>query len=183
MKASYLDPSGLAIAQPHRDLLLSRRRYMNWIWVLVAMPLASLLCFVYMIGRQGGKNAPSYADRVAKAIAPIALRNRLLRQGGRKISWMSAREFEGLVQRSDDVMVIDLGSNSIGKPVEFHAPHMLFIQQRELLDVLRWAPSSSSVVLYGPHDVCASTIPIIRRVPGAAHVYLLSKSQNESRVA
>jgi hypothetical protein len=96
---------------------------------------------------------------------------------------MSAREFEGLVQRSDDVMVIDLGSNSIGKPVEFHAPHVLFIQQRELLDVLHWAPSSSSVVLYGPHDVCASTIPTIRKVSGAAPVYLLSESQNKSRVA
>ena len=156
---------------------------MNWIWVLVAMPLASLLCFFYLISRPGGRNAPNHAGRVASAIAPIALKSGLLRRGKRKIGWISAREFEGLVQRSDDVIIVDLGSNSIGKPVEFHAPHVLFIQQRGLLDVLQWSPSSSSLVLYGPHDVCASTIPTIKKVSGAAPVYLLSEKPNSSRVA
>jgi hypothetical protein len=156
---------------------------MNWIWVLVAMPLASLLCFVYLIGRQGGETAQSYAGRVAKAIVPIALKSRLLPQGKRKICWMSAREFEALVHRSDDVILIDLCSNCTEKPIEFHAPHVLLIQQRGLLDVLQWSPSSSSVVLYGPHDVCASTIPTIRKVSGSAPVYLLPESLNNSRVA
>jgi hypothetical protein len=156
---------------------------MNWIWVLVAMPLASLVCFVYMIGRERGQNAPSYAGRVARAIVPIALKSGLLPQGKRRISWISAREFKALVQRSDDVIVIDLGSNCAEKPTELHAPHVLLIQQRGLLDVLQWSPSSSSVVLYGPHDVCASTIPIIRKVSGDAPVYLLSESPVSVRVA
>src|ERR1700733_5134542 len=116
MKASYLDPSGLAAVQPHRDVLLLGRRYMNWIWVLGAMPLASLLCFVYLIGRGGGHRAPTYAGRVARAIVPIALKRGLRPQGKRKICWMSAREFEALVQRCDDVILIDLGSNRTERP-------------------------------------------------------------------
>jgi hypothetical protein len=156
---------------------------MNWIWVLVAMPLASLLCFVYLIGREGGQRAPTYAGRVARAIVPIALKSSLHPQGKRKICWMSAREFEALVQRCDDVILIDLGSNRTERPAEFHAPHVLFIQQRGLLDVLQWSPSSSSVVLYGPRDVCASTIPTIKKVSGAAPVYLLPESPNSSRAA
>jgi hypothetical protein len=96
---------------------------------------------------------------------------------------MSAQEFEALVQRSEDVIFIDLGLNCAEKPVEFHAPHVLFIQQRGLLDVLQWSPSSSSVVLYGPHDTCASTIPTIKKVSGAAPVYLLSETPNSTRVA
>jgi hypothetical protein len=66
-------------------------------------------------------------------------------QGKRKICWMSAREFEALVQRCDDVILIDLGFSRTERPAEFHAPHVLFIQQRGLLDVLQWSPSSSSV--------------------------------------
>jgi hypothetical protein len=182
-KESYLDLPGLAAVQPHRDLLLLRRRHMNWFWILVAMPLASLLCFVYMIGRLGGRIGQSYTGRFAKEIVPIALKSGLLPQSKRKICWMSAREFEALVQRSDDVIVIDLCSNCTDKPIGFHAPHVLLIQQRGLLDVLQWSPSSSSVVLYGPHDVCASTIPTIRKVSGSAPVYLLPESLNNSRVA
>jgi len=136
-----------------------------------------------MIGRQGGQNAPSYAGRVAKAILPIALKSGLLPQGKRTICWISAQEFEALVQRCDDVILIDLGSNCTERPAAFHAPHVLLIKQRGLLDVLRWSPSSSRVVLYGPHDVCAATIPTNRKVPGAATVYLLSESPNSSRAA
>jgi len=156
---------------------------MNWIWVLVAMPLASLLCFVYMIGRQGWRDAPSSVDRVARAIVPIALKSGLLPQGKRKICWISDREFKALVQRSDDVIVIDLGSNCTEMPTELYAPHVLLIQQRGLLDVLQWSPSSSSVVLYGPRDMCASSIPTIRKVSGFAPVYLLPEGPDSLRAA
>jgi hypothetical protein len=118
------------------------------------------------------------------------LRTGLFQKGKRSISWVSEQEFAALVRRSEDVILVDLASDRIGKPASADAPHMLFnaphvllVEQRELLDVLRWASPTSIVVLYGPRDVCASTIPEIRRVSGAAPVYLLPKTPNSSRAA
>lgn len=156
---------------------------MQWIWVLVAMPLAGLLCFAYVIGREGGVRAPNYVGQVAKALLPSIWEGGLSLRGKRKISWISAREFEALVQRSEDVILIDLGSKSLGKPAEFKCSHVLFIEQGGMLDVLRWSPPSSRIVMYGPRDVCESAIPTVSRVSGAAPVYLLAEGPGSSRAS
>jgi hypothetical protein len=163
---------------------------MNWIWILVAMPLASLVCFVYIVRHDNAERATNYAQKVARAIVPIRLRSGLFQKGKRPISWVSEREFGALVRRSEDVILVDLASDRIGKPAAVNGPHMLFsapnvllIKQRGLLDVLRWAPSTSTVVLYGPRNVCASTIPEIRKASGAAPVYLLPETPNSSWAA
>jgi hypothetical protein len=163
---------------------------MNWIWVLVAMPLASLVYFAYKLSRDNTEHATRYVHKIAKAILPIRLRSGLFQKGERPISWVSEREFGALVRTSDDVILVDLASDRNGKPdagngsrMLFNAPNVLLIEQRGLLDVLRWASSTSSVVLYGSRDVCASAIPAIRKVAGSAPVYLMPETPNSSRAA
>jgi hypothetical protein len=146
---------------------------MQWIWVLVGMPLAGLLCFVYVISRGNALGAPNYVGQVAKAVLPSIWEGGLSLRGNRKISWISAREFEALVQRSEDVILIDLGSKSTGRPSEFKCSHVLFIESGGMIDVLRWSPPSSRIVIYGPRDKCAAAIPTVSKVSGAAPVYLL----------
>jgi len=155
---------------------------MQWIWVLVGMPLAGLLCFAYLIGREGVRGL-NYVGQVAKAFAPNKWAGGLSLRGKRKISWISASEFEALVQRSEDVILIDLGSKSVGHAFEFRAPHVLFIEQGEMLEVLRWAPPSSRIVVYGPYDMCNSMIPAVNSVSGAAPVYLLAEGSARARAS
>lgn len=93
---------------------------MQWIWVLVGMPLAGLLWFVFLMCRTGGLRAPDYVGHVAKAFAPNKWEGGLSLRCNRKISWISASEFEAFVQRSEDVILIDLGSKSIGHAAEFN---------------------------------------------------------------
>jgi hypothetical protein len=156
---------------------------MQWIWVLVAMPLAGLLCFVYVIGREGGLRAPNYVGQGAKALLPNIGEGGLSLRGKRKITWISAREFEALIQRSEDVILIDLGSKSIGNQAEFKCSHVLFIEPGGMLDVLRWSPPSSRIVVYGPHDVCTSAISTVSKVSGAAPVYFLAEGPGSVRAS
>jgi hypothetical protein len=148
---------------------------MPWIWVLEALPLAGLLCFIYLIAREGGLRAPNHVGQISKAFVPSMWLGGLSLRGKRKISWISAREFEALVQRSEDVILIDLGSKSIENQSEFKCPHVLFIERGSMLDVLRGSPPASRIVVYGPRDACTSVIPTVRKVPGAAPVYLLAE--------
>jgi hypothetical protein len=161
---------------------------MNWFLILIAVPLASLFCFVYIMSRDNADRATHYAHRLAQAILPSRLRSGLSRKGKRSISWVSEQQFRALVRRSDDVILVDLASGRTGETAASKAPNMLFsapnvllVEQRGLLDVLEWASSTCSVVLYGPRDVCASTIPAIRKISGLAPVYLLPESPNSSR--
>jgi hypothetical protein len=144
-----------------------------------ALGWSSVLCLRDWPG--GGVRAPHYVDQVAKALLPSIWEGGLSLRGKRKISWISAREFEALVQRSDDVILIDLGSKSIGKPAEFKCSHVLFIEPGGMLDVLRWAPPSSRIVVYGPHEVCTSAISTVSKVSGAAPVYFLPEGPGSVR--
>ncbi len=156
---------------------------MQWIWVLVGMPLAGLLCFVYVIFLGDAEGAPSQVGQVAKAVLPDIWLGGLSLRGKRKISWISAREFEALVQRSEDVILIDLGSKCIGNPADFKCSHVLVIEPGGMLDVLRWSPPSSRIVVYGPRDECAATIPTVSRVSGAAPVYLLAEGSGSPQAS
>jgi hypothetical protein len=145
------------------------------------MPLAGLLCFVYLISRENPQGAPSYVGQVAKAIVPKTWKSGFSLRGNRKISWISVREFEALVQRSEDVILIDLGSKALGKPSDLKCPHVLFIESGGMLDVLRWAPPSSRIVVYGPRVDCAEAIQTVNKVSGAAPVYLLAEGLGSVR--
>jgi hypothetical protein len=154
---------------------------MQWIWVLVGMPLVGLLCFVFLMSRGNALGAQNYVGLAAKAVLPSIWDGSLSLHGKRKISWISSREFEALVYRSEDVILIDLGPKSIGRPSDFKCSHVLFIEQEGMIDVLRWSPPSSRIVVYGPREQCAAAIQTVNKVSGAAPVYLLAEVPGSSQ--
>jgi hypothetical protein len=154
---------------------------MQSMWILIAMPLAGLLCAVIVVARDGGMRAPSQGGLVAKNHLPSIQEVRSPRRPRRKISWISGEEFEELVQKSEDVILIDLGSLTLGDPNEFNCSGTLLIEPRDMPDVLFWSPPSSQIVVYGPRRTCTSVLPMISKVPGTAPVYLLSQGPRSVR--
>jgi len=72
------------------------------------------------------------------------------------------------------VIFIDLRPESESKSTPFPQSHALSIAPGQLVDVLRWLPPSSSVVLYGASSLCASMIWAVRDLTGPAPIYVLS---------
>jgi hypothetical protein len=154
---------------------------MQWILIFIALPLAGLACSVFEGLRAGSGKATRHAGLVAKAFFPAFPKSRLYPRCKHKIDWISAQEFQAWAHKSNDVILIDLGSQTLGDPAEFRCPDVLLIEPRELQDVLFWAPPTSRIVVYGPRYMCVSVIPKISEVPGATPVHFLSESPRAMR--
>ena len=155
---------------------------MNFIWPLVAMPAFGLLYTAILIVR----NKPDLPDCVTPL--PVRPRDSLkapesFRGSRREIKWISTKEFGDIDFQSDDVLFIDLRSPDDSKPLPRSAKHVLFITPNRLVDVLRWLPPETSVVLCGASDLCKSLVWSIPNLAGAAPVYVFTDDPVHSEVA
>lgn len=140
-------------------------------WILIAMPLASLLYLGWVVTWQ----KPT-AYRVSHAISslPSNTMRRSFPQSRRIIRWILSREFEAITCKFQDIIFIDLLPKSSDRPLPFHGFNLLYVEPDEMCDVLRWSPPSSCVVLYGPSILCKSMLRKAREIAGRAPVFVLT---------
>jgi hypothetical protein len=144
---------------------------MSLIWILIALPLATLLYFAWSIGWQ--KPIPN-AISLAPANPASSDGWWKIPQYRRKIKWVSINELESVTRAFEEVIVVDLLSPDCSRPRLLHEADFLYIKSDEFCDVIRWLPSSSCVLLYGPEDLCRSMINAVRAVSGHAPIFVLS---------
>jgi hypothetical protein len=92
----------------------------------------------------------------------------------RTIKWMSPGEFETIIGKFQDVIFIDLLPNYSERPRPFQEARVLFIEPDGFHDVLRWAPPSSCIVLYGQSTFCRWMLSEARDISGRAPVFVLA---------
>jgi hypothetical protein len=144
---------------------------MQLIWILFAMPAGILLYLAWVLGWQ--KPTP-YSVPLAPANPSSNVDRGAHSYNKRRVSWISSTEVGALAHRFEAVIVIDLLSGSRGGGSLFPEDHFLFICPHEFWDVLRWAPSSSCVVLYGPSSLCKSMLRAVRDIHSDAPVFVVA---------
>ena len=140
-------------------------------WILIALALASLLYFAWVIGWLRPK--AHFASQMPANLSPGS-DLRTFPCSRRTIRWISPGEFESVISKFQDVIVIDLLPKCSDRPRPFPEASFLFIEPDEFHDVLRWAPRSSCVVLYGRRSFCRSMILAVRGIPGHAPIFVLA---------
>jgi hypothetical protein len=144
---------------------------MNLFGILIAMPLIGLAYFVYVIVRRG-------EARLSRSVTPLpfahpeAMRMTGNRAPKRKVKWISDKECEQLLRSSSDIVFLDMRSESKA-PIPFAVPEVLVLNPSQIFDMLRWLPSSTSVVLYGASNLCTSVAWSARNICGWAPIYVL----------
>jgi hypothetical protein len=81
---------------------------------------------------------------------------------------------EELTHKFEEVIFVDLMAKGSGCPQPLPGACLLIIKPDEFCDVLRWAPPSNCVVLYGSVDMCKSMIRSARNISGHAPIFVLS---------
>jgi hypothetical protein len=147
---------------------------MSLSWILIAMPFAVLLYFGWLIAWQ--KPMP-YAISLAPASCDANGGWWRFQQFRRKIRWISISELETVTPAFEEVIVVDLLPLDRSKPQLLHEADFLHIKSDEFCEVLRWLPSSSCVVLYGPEEQCRSMIGAAGTMTGHAPIFVLSTGQ------
>ena len=93
-------------------------------------------------------------------------------QGKRQIKWLSAKEFQAITGRSDDLILIALRKKTETRPIPFPESHVLYTEPDRLIELLHWLPPSSGAVLYGTSNRLSSTLSEVRNLSGSAPIYL-----------
>jgi hypothetical protein len=145
---------------------------MSSFWILIAMPLAVLLYFGWVVAWQ--KPIP-YA--ISLAPASPASNSELWKssQRGRTIKWISSTEVKTMTRPFEDVMVVDLFLRDGSKSRLLGDADFLHTKSDEFCDVLRWLPASSCVVLVGPTDKCRSMIKSASGIAGHAPIFVMTE--------
>src|ERR1019366_4580217 len=147
---------------------------MHVIWVLVAMPMASLLYTAWVIARGERVSHSNVVVLVASLNIPSNALRGPFRQVKREVTWISTRDIDSIVHRSENVIVVDLFPKGSERPDPFRGADLLFVAPNDFFDVLRSAPASSSVMLYGPSDLCKTMTGAVKDIAGFAPVYVLT---------
>jgi hypothetical protein len=156
---------------------------MYFIWMLVAMPIFALVYTACVVARGEKPKLPDPVIPLRKPVLDSTTRLGSHHQGKREVQWITQKNFESLTQGNDDVIFIDLRPENESKAAPFPHTHALSIAPGQLVDVLRWLPPSSSVVLYGAPSLCASMIWAVRDLAGSAPIYVLSETPVHSEAA
>jgi hypothetical protein len=148
---------------------------MFFVVIFFAMPVLALCYTVYVVSG-GGKTKilgcaafppPTSINSTISLVQAV--------QKKREIKWISTKEFEGLLRNCEEVIFIDLRSQARKEPIPFPLAHVLYVDSRHLLDILKWLPAASSAVLYGTPDLCASVLWTVRNISGFAPFYVLTE--------
>jgi hypothetical protein len=156
---------------------------MDFICFFVAVPLVSFLCTFYLIAKDHRRKLPDCVVPLSTSGSWSARKTFNPPSRGRKIRWISMRECEDIVRTSSNVVFIDLGPPEEGKQLPIRAAHVLSISPSHVLDVVRWLPPETTVLLYGASDPCASMIWTARSLAGVAPVYVVKAAPVHSKVA
>jgi hypothetical protein len=140
-------------------------------WIVIALPFASLLYCVWVICRL--RPTAHFASQMPASLS-AGTDLRTFPRSRRTIKWMSPGEFESIIGKFQDVIFIDLLPKCSDRSRPFPEAHFLFIEPDEFHDVLRWAPRSSCVVLYGRSNFCKSMILAARDIAGHAPIFVLA---------
>ena len=137
---------------------------MYYMYFLLAIAFVYLIRTAYQI-LTGVKHGPS--ECVMPLSTPLSSSNLLgsLRKMGCEIKLISIDECNRLIEKSDDVILIDLRSGGDEKPLPFPSKRVLSITPAELVGALQWFPAGSIVVLYGTTGACgglAKGAPILQ---------------------
>jgi hypothetical protein len=162
---------------------LTENQTMEFIWLLVAMPVVSFLCSAYLIAKGNRRKLPDCVAPLSTMGLVSAKNTSSLPSCGRKITWISMKECEDIIRTSSDVVFIDLGPPEEGKKLPIPAAHVLSISPSHVLDVVRWLPPETTVLLYGASELCASMIWTARSLAGVAPVYVVKAAAVHSKIA
>jgi hypothetical protein len=146
---------------------------MDYFWILVTMPVIGIAYLVYVIIRRGEIKFSKSVTRLPRA-HPDRIRKIDNRSPERKVKSISEKECERLLRESSDVIFVDLRSEG-RTPIPFAVPEVLVLSPGQVFDMLRWLPSSTSIVLYATSNLCASVAWSARNIHGLAHIYVLDQ--------
>jgi hypothetical protein len=135
--------------------------------IFIAIPLATLAYFAWMVGWH---KPVAYAVAMAPGNHPTGGYGWKPAQQSRAINWISFHELESRTRPFEDVIVVNLLQNEF--PTLRRADYV-FIRCEEFCDVLRWLPSSSCVVLYGPSELCRAMVKSAQGVTGHAPIFVV----------
>jgi hypothetical protein len=149
---------------------------MLFVVIFFAMPVLALCYIVYVVSA-GGKTTMSSCSTPLPP-TPIYSTTSLVEavQKKREIKWISTKEFEGLLRNCEEVIFIDLRSQARTEPIPFPLAHVLYVDSRHLLDILKWLPAASSAFLCGTPDLCASVFWTVCNISGFAPFYVLTEA-------
>jgi hypothetical protein len=140
---------------------------MEVFWIFFAIPSVGLLYTICIIGRE----RESASEICACALHPCRIHSS---SRHREVLRISTKDLRYLAYKSDDLILIDLGSGLRGTPIPLPAAHILSASPDELEGLLRWLPAATGVALRGATDVCASAIQICHGIAGTAPIYILA---------
>jgi hypothetical protein len=143
---------------------------MNFIWLLMGIFFVAVFCTAREIIRDA-RSAPPIPQATSPAPRPVNMARPRARR--RQIKWISMKECESLVRRSDDVIFVAIRPGSERKTLSFPSMSVLSITPGQLVDVLPWLAPKSSVVLCGEAHLCSSIVESLDDVAGAAPIYAL----------
>jgi hypothetical protein len=149
---------------------------MLFVVIFFAMPILALCYIVYVVSSGGKTTMRGCATSLPPT--PINSTTSLVEvvQKKREIKWISTNEFEDLIRNCEEVIFIDLRSQARKEPIPFPLAHVLYVDSRHLLNILKWLPAASSAVLYGTPDLCASVLWTVRNISGFAPFYVLTEA-------
>jgi hypothetical protein len=155
---------------------------MNFIWLLVGIPVVAIIFSAREIVRDWRHRLPERVVPLNPVRFPLVDAVPPPAMPKRPIKWISMKDCEGVVHNSSNVVFIEIRSGSEGKPLPFPATHVLSIAPSQLVDVLRWLPPDSCVVLWGEVDLCSSILGSLDDVAGSASIYVFKGEPAHSEV-
>jgi len=146
---------------------------MYLLWAILAIPALALLYIACVIVRDDQTGPHGCASELRLSGISSVVRCEIDAQNSRAVKQITAEELEDLAHQSNDVILIDLRSRWERTPVSIPVTHTLFIAPSQLLDILRWLPPASSVVLYGASGLYGFVTSAARHLNGSAPVYVV----------
>ncbi|HEV2274492.1 MAG TPA: hypothetical protein VGR96_10020 [Acidobacteriaceae bacterium] len=154
---------------------------MLYMYALILVVFASLLYTAYQI-LKGSRRKPECVVPLLPPISqPLDLINSL-RAINCGLKWISLKEFDTLLERSKDVIFIDL-RGSAEEPLPFSISRVLCITPSELAGALQWLPSGSIIVLYGKTPLCTSIAKGVQSFSHFKPVYILKDDSGHTEAA
>jgi hypothetical protein len=145
---------------------------MAFMWLLLGITLVAILCTAHEILKnwkpevQGSASVTQSPRYRPIAVHPVSA------LGKYSVKWLSMKDCENLLDRSDKVIFIAIRSDSRNESLPLPELVSFSIAPNELAEVLHWLPPGQSVVLCGQVDLCSSTIRLAE-CHGTPPIYVL----------
>jgi hypothetical protein len=146
--------------------------FLSFLTILPVLGFVYTICFI----------AREERTKLSNGVGPAAIPSpnfpaiQVPFRGKRYIKWISAKEFQTLSCRSDDLVLIALRKKAEAKPISFPESHVLYIEPEQLIDLLRWLPSSCGAILYGTFSCLSASVWTVRNLTGSAPIYVVCET-------